>query len=478
MEDKQTRLLTLLSVILLALVALIVFVDPPKDKGGGDDEDAVSYDRLWPDAKTDGIKAVDLARADGGVLHLTREDTRWKVAEGDAAPLVADDHKVSTLLDDVLTVEIAKEDTGDAGKAADFGLAPPVAVLTMTAEDGTVYTLRVGRDMPVGYGTYVQKAEGGPISRARTRLSGAIGGGGGAHLADFRDRGLVNVTSADLAAIEIRRPGLGMCEAGAAECLTAPPPLTLRKDDHGWWRDLPSRARVDGDKVDGLLDALDDLKADDFVSGDAANFTPALTVALTTAGGVKTLSFGPEDGGDGRLARAPDQPDAVRVKSKLPEGLTQEPDAWVEGRLLPVRTTTLTKIDLKLGDATLTADRTDNGWSSPAAESELDALEEARVDRTRAVDAASGAAWGQVTLAEGETRQESVKIYQVLPDGGRVAVDEAGGAPFELPAAEIKRLLDGLNPAAAAAAPAGGMPAFDPSMFSGAPSAPADGTTK
>ncbi|MBK8181008.1 MAG: hypothetical protein IPK67_19400 [Planctomycetes bacterium] len=130
------------------------------------------------------------------------------------------------------------------------------------------------------------------------------------------------------------------------------------------------------------------------------------------------------------MASAPAQPDVVRLSAALPAALGEDADAWLDAALLPVRATALTRLELKLGADTLSATRGESGWSAPQAANALDALEAVRVDRKLAAEAAAGEAWGTITLWEGETRKESVRVHQALADGARVAQDEAGGLPF------------------------------------------------
>lgn len=422
MEEKQTRLLTWFSVILLGLIALIVFVDPPEKK----EEGAVSWERLWPDAERADTRGVELRR-DGRALHFAREGERWTVREGDGPALRADARKVETLIDDVIEVETASDLAAESADAAEFGLAPPVAEVVVTVEDGSTLSLRVGRDTPVGYGTYVQKEEGGPVLRARARLSGSLNGGGVGALSDFRDKALVSFSASDVTGLVLRGPQA----------------LALREDASGWWLDTPVRARADEGKVEELLTALLDLRAEGFVADPGPEWSPEIAVDVVMGDRTETLAFGPDV--DGRVARVPAHADAAMLGSALPEGLTRPAEEWLSGLLLPVRAPTLTKLDLKLGDKTLVAEKAEGAWSLPQAAPTLEAIEAARVDRRTPAEAPQGPPWGWIKLSEGTARAESLSLYQATADGGRVAQDDAGGAPFLLPAAEIQRLSSAME---------------------------------
>lgn len=439
MESQQTRLLTVLSVVVLAIVAFLVFVKPPEPQGA--DEHAVAWSRAFADASSDAATKVEL-KVGERTLVFEQTDGAWTVAEAGGAPLAADRQKVRSLLDNVLTVETSPPVSGGDGRLADFGLDTPVAVVTVTA--GEAHTLRVGRDTPVGYSTYVQLAEGGPVMRSRSKLSGAVLGGADGALSDFRDRSLVRWNPADLTALRIER--------GAEQ-------IQLSKDAHGWWLEGQPRQRADEVGLESMLAALTRLQAEGFTPDMGGLETPDIKLTATVSGADQVIEISEEDSGV-RLVRAPGVPDLARVQGALHEGFTQDAASWLDDRLMPVRGGELTAVEAKLGDGALSATRTGDGWSKPEAESLLAAIGAVRVDRHSVAEAPQGDPWGALTLSSGDTAREEIKIYQYSSEGSRVAQDSAGGAPFLLPAAELRRLTDALTAAPPAAEPgdAGAMP--------------------
>ena len=116
MESQPTRLLTVLSVVVIAIVGFLVFVKPPDQKPG--DEPAVEWSRAFADATSDAATRVSL-NVGGRVLVLEKHDADWTVAESGGPALPADRQKVRTLLDNVVNVELSPAVSGSDGRLAD-----------------------------------------------------------------------------------------------------------------------------------------------------------------------------------------------------------------------------------------------------------------------------------------------------------------------------------------------------------------------
>lgn len=452
MESKQNRLITILTVAVLALVAFLVFVKPPEQK----DENAVEWTRAFEQAKPEDATRVELKIGSRGLV-FEKMDEGWTVSEPGGAALPADAQKVRTLIDDALTVETSPAVQGSDGRLADFGLDTPVAVVTVTA--GSPYTVRVGRDTPVGYGTYVQLAEGGPVLRARSKLSGAVLGGGDGSIGDFRDRALFRWNPADLTALRIDRPAANPCPAEPCQ----PAQIRLTKDAHGWWLEGAIRQRASEAGLESMLAALTGLEAEGFAPDMGGTLSPEITLTLTVGGAEQVVEISGADEGF-RLVKAPGVPDLARVEAALHEGFTQDAESWLDDRLMPVRGGELSAVDAKLGEGALSATRTSEGWSKPEAESLLAAIQAVRVDRHRAAEAPQGEPWGTLVLKAGDSAAEELKIFQYGAEGSRVAQDSAGGAPFLVPAAELKRLTESLTQLPSAPSADGGMGEGMPDM--------------
>lgn len=433
MDEGQNKLLLALAAALLAIVAFLVLVDPPeKDLGGGDDK--VEYAKLVPDAKAEDVASFSLTRGDI-VLRFARVEGGWTVQQGEAAPIAADDTRVDDLLADALGVELAEDPREDRAAPADlsaFELAPPRAVLTWTMVDGATHSLRVGGDSPVGFSTYVQTTDGGPVRTTRARLGTITGGTGTAD--DFRSREAVALDLADVTGVQLSR--------AASTDGTGGLDLRLEEDPHGWWVAGVPRVRADETRVQDLLADLRALRVSSFPGASASPAEPATTVRVVEGDQTLELVLGASSEG-GRVARVPLHDQPVLLEDDLDATLARGAEGWFEVRLLPIRSAEASGLEVKLGDATLSVDRGPEGWTGQGA-AFLDALRAVRVDRTIAADAPTGEPWGNVRLKHGESG-ESVRIHQVRADGARVVIDEAGGPPFLLPASELARLTEALQ---------------------------------
>ena len=455
MDEKQTRLLVWMTGALLALVALLVLVQPPAD----DDEDG-KWSRAWPGVEAEAIRRIAITgRAEDGTAETlavaervdegesgSDDAGKWRLVEPVRAR--ADDEAVDRLARALAELEVGEVLEG--GDPAAYGLDAPQGTVRFTLDGGEEHAVVVGDDTPVGWSSYVALDDAKEPRTSRSRLKSKLLKAAD----DLRSRVVADFSPTAVSRVEIA-PGDGASDEATGEIAG---PVVLRHDDHGWWVESGGVARrADGDKVHGLLRAFADLRVDRWLDGPVDLPPPALRVTITPeptggpeaaegaegAGGEPVeLFLGPvEDGG--RTVRGPAQPGPVRVlSSNLDDRLAGLPDALVSDRLLPVRGPTLERVDVALGEVSFAATREDGSWSDAAAETVIDALADARADRTVAVSVAAKP-WGHVELAEAN-RTERVDLYQEA-EGGRVARDAAGGPPFLVPDTEIDRLLDALG---------------------------------
>ena len=408
MEDRQSRLLTWLAGALLVLVAIIVLVEPPEG-GGGDDETEQWTPLFGEGIIEDDVGGLTLVRGDEK-LAFERGDDGWTLAGADGAAREADDAVVDSLVRAVLGVEVG-DALSEGGDHSGFGLRPPAAVITLTLEDGGSHTLRVGDDTRVGWYTYVSDGatgDDGPVYAAHTRLGEQVT----QDAAAFRDRDALRFDQQSVTAVRITD------RSADGDVPTAP--LTFERVEHSWWRAGELRSRADGDRIAALLSGLGRLQATEFLPASEPDPSGGVEVAITDRDGPRTLILGPVTDGS-RVVRSPLHPELLRVRDSV-EALALDADAWLEPRLLPLRPGDLTALELRLGDESLSASRAEDGWSQPAAEGVLTALDAVRVDRATPVPAPEGEPWGLVRATGAADEVATVTLHQPLPDGGRVAV--------------------------------------------------------
>ena len=104
-----------------------------------------------------GKDATNAAAGKGETVVLEQVDGVWRVV----TPLetAADAREVSdfikTVLDYKYEEEVVSAEANNV-KLEEFGLQEPRRVITLQAEDGSSYELRLGNNAPVGYSTYFQ----------------------------------------------------------------------------------------------------------------------------------------------------------------------------------------------------------------------------------------------------------------------------------------------------------------------------------
>ncbi len=448
--ERQNRLLSILSVILLVVVAVIVLdwqrlADEPKDLDAPPSRDLFAFE-------SEAISRVSVKRADGELL-FEREEGQWKMTKPVVA--LAKGSSVEAIIDRLAAVRI--EDAVMSGPDADYGLDEAKRTeLRLEKDDGTAFTVYIGKDTPVGYKSFAQ-----------------VPGDPGTHLLDNQlatllEKGPDDFRSKDVLAFSPGSVDRIRIVAGAVETV-------LRKDDTGWWLG-DTGPRADGKRVADWMSAMSLLKADRFLDGQEPAAlgldNPALLVAVKDAGGTHTLRVGAADG-DGANAAAADV--AFRIAAADLDKLNPG-EPWASARLVDTQSWKVDRVVVKLGDQSFEASRKDGAWQKPdgtaveTADTLIDAILDLAVDRSGSPTMAGS--WGRVELGLGAEKLV-VAIGDASPDGARVAKEEAGGPAFSIPAASLTLIKDGVDGKLPEKAPAtpdfGGMEGLEGLGMGGSP---------
>jgi hypothetical protein len=418
--ERQNRLLTISFIILLALIVLL-FIDN-KQNGGkkhSDDPNAVETHELV-DYKPEEVVTVTVQNGSAEAVKFEKSTGEWTMV----APkqVAIDASKVAEIVDRLDPVLV--EERTLTGDPAGYGLdAQNRAQVTLGAADGRSWTVWVGKETTVGFGTYVQTAEGGPVGVAQKHLSELVHRG----MDDFRSKTVWTISSGTAHRVVISR--------GEER-------VVLRKDDHGWWLG-DEGPRVDESAVKDWLQKADLLRADSFEDSGMVELKPVATLTIEDADGTHTLSVGDGDTtgvlvkGDGPLVRVPATAnDLVKLTG------------WPGTTLMEVRKFQVDSIAMKLGDYTAKWVKADGVWKDadgkPSARPEglLDMIERTHGDRS-AVPPGATSGWGSITLSEsasGTPRSESLTFGDAVTTGefaARVARDAAGGPAFTVLQADL-----------------------------------------
>ena len=418
MENRQSRVLIVLSVVLTLLVLAIVFVEPP----GPDPEEGRTWTRAFPDVAEDAVTAVRVSMAGREVL-IEKVDGKWMWTAPVQAP--ADATQVDSLVSSMLFVDVgpALPELAPAGVGLDASATR--VELQVGAES---LSLSVGEDAPVGSSTYVQVGDG-PVQASRTRTSAAMP----PRLDALRSRSLVVYPRSEVTELVVQSPDG-----------ERPPLHILRTDDGDWLADATPRLRADRTQVDTLVDALRYAEAESFLD-EAGPLTDAWVVTVSHSQPSQTTELRLAEGMDGVWrASGPVQPgQGVLAASELPELLARPPSAWVDPHLLTLRHTTLDRLEVVLDGRSMDARRTADGWDDPRAEAVLVAIETGSAQRGAPLPSPSGGETGVIIAHHGEVATE-LRLFQGLGDGGRAAKESGTEAPVAVSRGSLKALADAL----------------------------------
>ena len=416
MEDKQTRLMTVLAVVLVALVLVIRFVDPPDEDA---DDDGPETSALVEVAVED-VERLHLTTAEG-TLTAERTIGGWLLVE--PMPARGSDSELDAIVEALGRLQ-AEPELEDA-EPAKYGLDSPRAVLTWVEVGGAEHRLELGLDSPVGFKSYV-RLDGGPVRVVDGRPSDVLV----RPFEAFRDR-TVHAVATSLIDGVAWVPAEG--EGWAA----------TRQPD-GWW--LADGRRASGATIEGLTAGVDALQFEAFypeLSDDEAGFAPPRgQLELTDATGTTAILFGNLRAG-GLLLKAPDG--TVGSIGQW-EGLTPSWAELVGLRLVPASPARLTELELALDGQRSTWVRVGEVWTRDGVPDEGalpgQLVISLQADRSLALDAVVGKTGHVRAVSDGQTYQ--VTIGDAV-EGGRLAQEAQGGPAMLVPDAVVERIRSALE---------------------------------
>lgn len=424
--ERQNRMITVLSVLFLGLVAFLLVVKDEDSSAGSDKDDKEVPTKDLFDYEEEQITKISLQSA-AGTVRLEKKDGDWRMVEPRDMPVEA--RRVDEIVERLDTLRVEEREL--TGALSEYGLEESTrSTVTLSKDDGTSFSLIVGRDAPVGYKTYVLTAADGKPRAVSTRIADVVKRGAD----DFRSKDLWSISSGTARRIRIE-------QGGAA--------VVLRQDDHGWWLG-DAGPRADDEAISDWLSDASFLRIASFLDGQdpaALGLTvPSASITIEDQGGNHVLNFG-QRSDDGVVVNGPEGP--VMLGKTALELLKM--DGWLSKKLMPVRRPTIDGIEVELGGKTARFTLAEGAWldatgkNTDAVDGLLSKLDEITVDRAVTGLAIPAQTWGRITLSEGETRKETVVIGEAVATG-RVARDLAGGPPFAITQADLDALSALLTP--------------------------------
>jgi hypothetical protein len=422
--ERQNKLLTILSVILLVLVVGAWIAKQQSPEGAKSvDLDAIAQSDLFS-WKADQVKSLTLVSAAGEVA-FEKVDSVWKMTAPKETAI--EESKLTAIVDRFEDLEI--EDRTLTGSPEQYGLDAAQRIeLRFTTIDGKSSSVFVGSETEIGYKTYASRVADGPASLLSSKVRSVVD----KKADDFRSKKVL--TARAYAARRIR-------------ILDGSTEVILRKDDSGWWIG-DTGPRADGQAVSEWLSAVTTIEADAFLDGQSAADlgldSPSAKVSVEDDGGTHELRIGLRDGSGANTIGASETP--VRLTESDISTLLKL-SGWISTQLLPVESWKVDSVSVKLGEKAYLATRVDGEWKgADNAEKDgvaevIDALREATVDRSSSPPFVGD--WGMVKLGVGDGKEAVVRIGDVA-GVGRVAKDDAGGPTFVINTATLDELASKL----------------------------------
>jgi hypothetical protein len=424
--ERQNRTITVASLVLIALVAVVVL-----DK---DREPKTDFDAPPEHAAFEGLTATDVTALSlvHGTETLTfeRKDGAWTLVK--PRELRVDDRKVQEVVDRLATLRLEERTLSADRKGYGLDAADRVEV-RLTRADGSVLDLWVGNDAKVGYDAYVTETADGPVLLAKAQLRSLVA----RTVDDFRDRKAWRVSAGTATRVVIEDARSGSLVKVEASKDTAGLP---------GWR-LADGTRVDEDAIAGWLSRASTVNATGFGDGkDLAELglaQPRASITVVDADGTHVLRFGTESEpgstwgqGDG---------DAVLVGTDATELLA--PKDWVLTRAIPLHRFTVDRIEATLDGTEVRLTKTDGTWTRADGgtvgdiQQAFDALDAIKAERA-AGNAPPEKVVGTLRVAEGD---RSLTIELGPAREGWHAAREVGGPPYRIDAATLQAALQTLG---------------------------------
>ncbi|MEL6347822.1 MAG: DUF4340 domain-containing protein [Myxococcota bacterium] len=402
MEERQSRLLTIMAGMLLLLVAVIVLIpEPDSDDGTGSGD----FTDFLPDLQENDIVAVSLN-------HITLERAAdpngpsWRITA--PGPLNADDDAVNELLNAIAELQCGDDLNVDDERRQEFGLNPPMVKVNVKTNTGESHEINLGRISPINQRTFLECL--GAVRPSRRVLPTALSA---PTLDALRSRDLF--LPQDLA--QVKHIEMQPHDQVA--------PFSIFRTKNNTWR-FEDGSLANGTAVRSLIRTLRTARAEQFL--DEHEIMAAISISVDG----KTMDISAD-----RIADAPAQDKTVKISEEVWLAVTRVQADWLSNRLIEDDPSRITSISVNMDGKKWHATRTEEGWSDKNAENLIQVLVSAQVDRKDVPDIEPGPEWGSITINE-----EPLTLYNRTNDrSGRMARN--GDSPlFVIPVEQVAEILN------------------------------------
>ena len=432
----RTSRLVLLALVVLALGGYIFLVERHKPTT---DELKEQEGKLF--AGFDQAKAKKLVIDNShGHFVLVKENDAWTLT----APLSdqANQGAVSSLLYSLSALKADRTFKPGEVKPAEYGLDKPKLEITVDAEGGTSYSLKLGNELPLGHERAALTGSG-PVCLVGASIASDID----KDLSGWRSDQLAQVYSTDVASLTVgSAPGqVALAHTGSVWTITSPS------------ADLADRDRaeavindISGARIKEFVDSAPDLKA---LGLEPPRFTLTLIRRAANAAPI-ALAFGDErDAKDGKQVACKRGDRVFWVEDKTIAHLSGPWQAWRSKKLVEFDSWAVDKLEVAAGAVKAVLERSNGVWRSGATEVDADAVSR-RLEDLSALQVGSfdlpkpsTAPLGAVKLS-GEGFSVDATFYPGTASGADVAIVAGRTGGLGVEAAKVNALL--ADPAALA----------------------------
>lgn len=238
------RTTIILALVLIGLGAYVYWVEFPQA------EQEAKKKTLF-DFKSDDVTEVALVYPDREI-DLKKVGDDWRLTK----PLdtAADNMTVKNLVNAIAECEI-KKTLDDSKDLAQYGLDQPFVKVTVKLKDKELPTILVGKNTPVGFSTYIQKADDPKV----LLTSSAFRSGMDKKVKDVRDKTILNFAETDAHKLELHGDGKD---------------IVLTRQDDNWKIEQPGPYAADSGSMRTLLSTLRSMRAVDFPADQPTDLTP------------------------------------------------------------------------------------------------------------------------------------------------------------------------------------------------------------
>ena len=259
------------------------------------------------DFKSEEVKKFSLKKGEHLIIVCEKKDEKWQMVK--PLKVKANKSEIERILSRLEFLESQRKlkEKIELGK---FGLDNPKIEVIINLKDKSLILL-LGDNCPVGGNMYAMLKNREEILVVRKGIFNDLD----KKIEDFRDRQVVEVDKFKTSKLLIE------CGGEILEC---------RKEDEKWHITNPIQARGDSEKIEEILDKLNDLKVEDFISEDPAEMekyglsSPRLTATVWEGDISRSVIFGtPEENKVYAKRKAFDS--IYSVKEDIISALTKEP---------------------------------------------------------------------------------------------------------------------------------------------------------